>query len=228
MSINCDLAESEWAWDNGLDPKIISLVDQVNVCCAEHAGSIALMEKTVALSLKMGKSIGAHPSYPDRKNFGRLSIKMSAKDLELSIKTQVNRLKEILISHGGNLAYIKPHGALYHDCLKNKEVLEIVAKVAGELPIMLMHPIQYVNILVEGFLDRTYFSANTLVPRKDNGALIEDVDTAYQQYCNIKNNRKVNTIDGSSIPLDVQTLCVHSDSAIALPLLQKINSLEGL
>ena len=110
IHINCDLGEG-----GHYDQELMPLISACNIACGGHAGTLESMHQTVMLALENKVEIGAHPSYPDKENFGRISMEISAEDLKLSIVAQILSLKQIAEAEGGKLTHIKPHGALYND-----------------------------------------------------------------------------------------------------------------
>ena len=118
--INCDLGE---CLDPNPDGQIMPLINQASIACGGHVGDSDSMNKTIKLAKQHQVSIGAHPSYPDKVNFGRISMPMSLTALFDSIQRQVNTLDEICQRHGVKLDYIKPHGALYHDMMHQNDIV---------------------------------------------------------------------------------------------------------
>src|SRR5690606_8742370 len=108
------------------------LISACNIACGGHAGTVESMRETVALALANNVEIGAHPSYPDKENFGRVSLDMNPEDLKRSLKAQILSLKQITEAEGGKLGHIKPHGALYNDAAEDEKIAEIVLQAIEE------------------------------------------------------------------------------------------------
>lgn len=194
-----------------MDDSLLDLVTSANIACGGHTGDDQSMRTAVVASVERGVRIGAHPSYPDRENFGRVSIGLSPSDIRTSITEQIARLVKIAHREGAQVAYIKPHGALYNDAGKDA-VAETLLEVARRfrLPLMVLagSPLEGagVPIIKEGFIDRAYTSQGTLRSRSEPGALIDDPRVAAAQAL--------------ALAPRVDSLCVHSDTPRALELLQ--------
>ena len=106
IKLNCDLGESFGAWHMGLDPEVMPLIDQANIACGFHAGNVETMKQTVELCMQHGVSIGAHPSWPDRENFGRTEMQRSSKDIYTIVTEQLNSISRITNELGGKLHHV--------------------------------------------------------------------------------------------------------------------------
>lgn len=190
---------------------LMEVVTSASIACGFHAGDAATMRRTLALAKELGVRTGAHPSYPDRENFGRVSMKMRPGPLIDCIGEQVSMLQEAALEMGQKISYVKPHGALYNDAAVDEEVARAIATVCGMLglPMMLLAGSPTLGLLpgdappvfAEGFLDRTYTPEGSLVPRTEPEALITDPAAAAEQ--------------GRRLAPSVDSLCVHSDSPSA-------------
>ena len=194
LTLNCDLGELVDEKNN--DALIMPFIDQANIACGFHAGDDITMKKTVALAIQHQVTIGAHPSYPDRENFGRLSMEMSAEDLQSCLHQQISALQNICLRQKCQVSYVKPHGALYNDMMANISVFEIVCQVVStfekNMPLMVqalpdMSTYQaiaskyQITLYLEAFADRAYQDNGLLVPRSQQGAVIEQTDKVVQQ-----------------------------------------------
>lgn len=228
MKINCDLGEREQHWYQ--DQKLIPLIDQVNISCGAHAGSLELISKTLEFATNCGKEIGAHPGYDDRDNFGRVSLPISPEQLSSSLERQFDAFLNLCEKIGVKPSYVKPHGALYHDCQK-AIVLQILKKTMTKkgltVPIMIMSgsktTFQDFQIWEEAFLDRAYIQDNVLMPRQEKGSVFETVTQGFDQYISIISKSELTTVKGKNFKVAADSLCVHGDSPIAMGLLEKIN-----
>lgn len=228
MKINCDLGEREEQWSK--DQVLIPLVDQVNICCGAHAGSPELTFKTIIKAAEHEKQIGIHPGYEDRKNFGRVSLPLTAEMLTNSLNQQFETFLELCNKVGVKPSYIKPHGALYHDC-QNREVLNLLYESMNRndlsIPILLMsgskERFQKYEIWEEAFLDRSYQYANTLMKREIEGSVFDSSEQGFEQYLGITSKSELVTSEGVTFKVAVDSLCIHGDSSIAFDLLEKIN-----
>ena len=200
IDLNSDIGEG---LPEETDLEILRLVTSANVACGGHAGDLSTMRRTAEACVRLGVRIGAHPSYPNREDFGRVSIPMAAAELFRSAIDQVGTLSSIAKEAGGRVEYIKPHGALYHDRESSPEVSEVVEEAARKfaLPLMGMS-----GSIKEGFIDRRYLDDGTLAPRSLPDALITDPDVAGDQAL--------------ALAPAVDSLCVHSDTPNAAELLR--------
>ncbi len=212
-----------------------------SIACGGHAGNSESMQRTVALAQQHSVSIGAHPSYPDIENFGRLSLSISSETLFTSLQKQIHALKTIAEANGACLEFIKPHGALYNDCVYKEEIRQTVLKIAEEmsLPLVLQalpsidEHTQYhrdlsessVTILFEAFADRAYENNGQLVSRKLEGAVLTSIDEVSERVNQLRASSCITSIDGNTLSLQVHTLCVHSDSDHAVPMINTIKSI---
>lgn len=233
MLLNCDLGEISLEHDK----KIMPYIDQANIACGQHAGDESTMDETVALAAKHKVQIGAHPSYPDRENFGRLSMDITSEKLSQLFITQVNSLISFCDKHAVTCHYVKPHGALYNDMMKNLPLFTFICQLMSEnfpeLSLMIQatpDESMYrevakrysVHLILEAFADRKYLSSGLLAPRKQQGAVLENKNTILTQVKNLHQNNQILTADNTAISLNAETLCVHGDSQHALDWVREI------
>lgn len=186
IDLNSDLGEGLPA---EIDGALLALVSSANIACGGHAGDAATMRLTIRVALDRGVRIGAHPSYPDRANFGRTRLDMDPLALERSLLDQIEALAQAAGAEGGRVEYIKPHGALYNDAVAGRgDVVGVLSRIATKclLPLMTLpgsdlERVGTARMILEGFLDRTYTSSGTLVPRSEPGALITDAEGVRRQ-----------------------------------------------
>jgi len=224
IDINCDLGE-----ETGVEATIMPFITTANIACGAHAGNTKTIQSTIQLAKKYHLAIGAHPSYPDRENFGRLVIPIDQPTLTRSIVEQINLVATIANQADYPIGHIKFHGALYNEAAKNKllaeELVRTIASLnsswilygppASELQKAALHyQLSYCN---EGFLDRTYQDDGSLTPRSHPHALITSEIKSVQQALQMIRQQTVTTLSGKTISLPVQTLCIHGDGPHALP-----------
>ncbi|MBF3107583.1 5-oxoprolinase subunit PxpA, partial [Pseudomonas aeruginosa] len=169
--LNCDMGESFGAWRMGDDVHSMPLVDQANLACGFHAGDPLSMRRAVELAVRHGVSIGAHPAYPDLSGFGRRSLACSAEEVHAMVLYQIGALDAFCRSLGAQVAYVKPHGALYNDLVGDDELLRAVLDACAAyrkgLPLMVLALADNgreleladeadVPLLFEAFADRAY------------------------------------------------------------------------
>jgi 5-oxoprolinase (ATP-hydrolysing) subunit A len=235
--LNCDIGESYGAWTMGRDADVMPLIDCANIACGFHASDPGIMSKTVGLALAHNVRIGAHPAYPDLVGFGRRSMSCSPQEIEDMVLYQVGALAGICRAQGGRVEYVKPHGAMYNDMMRDSRQLRAVFKAVsayeGELKLMLMAQRDNstamalseefgVPIWLEAFADRAYDPAGHLVSRNLPGAVHHDPDTVVNQALILARKESLIASDGSELNLNVDTLCVHGDNAASIAAVQRI------
>ena len=231
IDLNCDAGE-------GMDSEnaIIPFVSSISIACGGHTGDEESMRKTVQLAKKAGVAIGAHPSYPDRENFGRVTMNIDEATLKNSIKTQIETLHSIANQEQYPLTHIKPHGALYNDAAKNNKLADIIANTLIEInaAFLLWGPPKSalaeasarrgIRFVAEGFADRTYQPDGSLTPRSQMNALISNPSECIKQVLQLVKEKKVTATNGSSIDWPVQTICIHGDGPHALLFAEHIHA----
>ena len=239
MKLNCDMGESLGSWTMGNDAEIMPYIDMANIACGFHASDPDIMSNTVALAKQHDVSVGAHPGYADLQGFGRRSIPHTKAQITHLILYQVGALQGICRLHEVNVDYIKPHGALYNDMMKDIELFTAVIEAAKQLQLPLMilatnnsdylHIAQRANVTLihEGFVDRRYTNDKQLAPRSLKGAVIEDIDEVNNQALSLISGSRFNSIDNVPIQIDVDTLCIHGDGSDALAFAQHLRNVIG-
>lgn len=233
IDLNCDLGEGYPS-----DALLMPWISSANIACGYHAGDMDTMKRTVALCMQHNVAIGAHPSYPDRENFGRIDmmdVHLSVQDLPYIIEDQIILLQEICIEAGAKLHHVKPHGALYNRAAKDKFVSEAICvaiKVIDPTLILYglsgseMEAVAYttgLHFMREVFADRTYQNDGSLRPRNYADALITDTDQSLQQVLQMIDEGTVRTVDNKIIPIRAETICIHGDGAHAMEFARRIN-----
>jgi len=236
IDLNCDIGEANEPTGIERETSLIPLVSSVNIACGGHAGDDETMRRTVRLAIDAGCALGAHPSYPDRANFGRTSMPMNPDALERELRTQIQRLADIADQLGTSLTHVKPHGALYHDCDRSPAIAAAVASAATDLLLFggaASAAIDHWQALghdpvAEAFADRVYQPDGSLRPRTMEDAIIIDPDRAATQALSIARDHRVLTHLGTEIELHAQTICLHSDTPGALAIAQAVRAtLDG-
>jgi UPF0271 protein len=235
IDLNADLGESEEALANGADFELMRYITSANIACGGHAGDEHTMRETVAAAKKLNVAVGAHPSYPDRANFGRLESRLSVSEIEATVQEQVGSLIKIAASLGTSVVHVKPHGALYHAAHKQGEIAqalghamqEIDAKLimvgqAGSPALEVWHAMG-LRCAAEAFADRAYEADGTLRKRSLTGALLEDPTRAAEQAVEIAVRRTVVASDGSQLSVDASTICIHSDTPGSVAIAREVS-----
>ncbi len=232
IDLNCDLGELT---GTGHDEAIMPWITSANIACGFHAGDALTMTRTVKLALKHNVSIGAHPGFPDRKNFGRRALQLSGEELQAIMVYQVGALKAITEAEGGKLVHVKPHGALYNMAAVNIEMaLIIVAAVKKTDSSLVLFGLSG-SILAraaedaglafasEIFADRAYNDDGTLVPRNIPGAVLQDIRTVTERAIRMVTTSTVLSVTGKEIPIKADTICIHGDNEMATDFARKLN-----
>ena len=231
IDINADVGEGI-----GNEPALMPYLSSCNIACGGHAGDLGTMTSVVRLAKVNRVKIGAHPSFPDKENFGRQEMKISATDLYSSIQLQVRTLQNVLHSENLNLHHIKPHGALYNLAAKDEKTARVIIEVikSTALPIKLYAPYrsviaelaqnEQIEVTFEGFADRNYNDDLSLVSRGNDKALLIEKDEVLKHVLCMAMHKKVITISGVEVPLKASTFCVHGDTKNALEILNHLNT----
>ena len=230
ININCDLGE-------GLNNEhiIMPLINSCNIACGGHAGDSNIMIECVEISIKNEVLIGAHPSYPDRENFGRKKIDISRSELYYSLLDQIERLNSIAKSYGTKLHHIKAHGALYNQMFTDRDLsdfyLDTIKSFQEECYIYIPYNSEIeksalekgYRVMYEAFGDRLYNDNLSLVSRDNKDALINTPKSVIDQIYNIIDSKKIKSINGLYQSIKADTICIHSDTDNAVEILKEIN-----
>lgn len=231
VDLNADLGEG--APD---DAELLALVSSVNIACGWHAGDARLMQRTVTAALARGVAIGAHPSYPDRENFGRSEMQLSAADVRADLIYQLGALDALVRAQGGELHHVKPHGALYNQAARDPVLADAIANAVLDMnPALALYGLAGSELLraaeraglravAEVFADRGYRADGSLVPRSQPGAFIEDVDQAVARTLRMVREGVVVAASGETVPLQAETICLHGDGPHALAFARAIHA----
>ena len=231
IDINVDVGEGV-----GNESQLMPYISSCNIACGGHAGNIETMRSVVKLAKAYDVKIGAHPSFPDRKNFGRASMEIPSKVLYISIKSQIRNLLNVLKEEHAKLYHIKPHGALYNLAIVDKKIANIIIEAIKSiaLPIKLYVPYKSIiadlarenNIftIYEAFADRNYNENLTLVSRNNHKALIKDEMVLFNHVYKMITTKKVKSVVGTEIPIQADTFCVHGDNPEAVNLVKHLRA----
>lgn len=224
IDLNCDLGESFGQYRLGDDAAMLEIVTSANIACGLHAGDPPVMRETVTLAARRGVAIGAHPGYPDLQGFGRRAMDLQPAELETFLIYQLGALAGFTQAAGAHLTHVKPHGALYNQAVADREIAAAIARaVASFDPTLIVVTLPEaalrlaargngLRVALEGFADRAYLADGTLAPRQRPGAVIHDPELATARAVRMITQGEVETIEGTVIPLRVNTLCVHGDT----------------
>jgi 5-oxoprolinase (ATP-hydrolysing) subunit A len=237
IDINSDLGESFGSYRMGADEALLGEVTSANVACGFHGGDPRTMDATVALAAARGVVIGAHVSYPDLVGFGRRHLQVSRDELITDVLYQVGALEAFCRRHGTAVRYVKAHGALYNDLAEDEALAGALADAVlayrGDLAVLVLAGTPAAGVLAdrgvrvvrEGFADRGYTAAGRLVPRRQPGAVLTDPAAVAERGWRIATGAAIEADDGSSLVLDVESLCVHGDTPGAVALARALREL---
>jgi UPF0271 protein len=239
LKLNCDMGEH--VSDSTIDAQIMPYIDMSNIACGFHAGDAITMTKCVKVAKVHGVSIGAHPSYDDVEGFGRREMACTEEEITALILNQCGALDDICKAYGTRISYVKPHGALYNTMMKEMQVFETVVKAVAQydknIKLMILSNVdnhKYSNLakkygitlLYEVFADRAYQDDGQLVPRSQDGAVLESVEEVLKRAKVLKEYGYIESIKGKKLTLQVDTLCVHGDNAQALNIIKALHQLN--
>ena len=230
VDLNCDMGEGV-----GNEPELMPFISSANIACGFHAGDKALMEQTARYCIQHEVAIGAHPSFPDRENFGRTPMKLSPDALAEIITEQVSTMSEICSRLGVRLNHVKPHGALYNMAATDPELAEIIVteikKFDSSLILYGLSGSKMADAAIksglsffnEVFADRTYRKDGTLTPRSHSDALILSPEPAADQAFRLAAGSPISA-EGSLLHLKADTICIHGDGPDAVGFASAIQS----
>ncbi|GLX78027.1 UPF0271 protein [Thalassotalea insulae] len=236
LTLNCDLGEL--TGDSNQDALIMPYIDQANIACGFHASDPLTMQTTVTLACQHNVTIGAHPSYPDRENFGRMSMTLPKAQLIACLQYQIGALQAICQAQGTSVSYVKPHGALYNDMMAKPEILHTVCQAIALLDnslalVIQAHPDnqehqaiaqQYqLTLKFEAFADRGYQDNGLLIPRNEANAVLIDSQQVLARVKALVQNQQLSSVNQQKLVLNVDTLCVHGDNKAAVNLVKTIS-----
>jgi UPF0271 protein len=231
IDLNADVGEGV-----GQDPALMPHITSANVACGVHAGSLAVMRETVLLAREHGVAVGAHPSFPDRDGFGRRDLRLPPPQVEDIVVSQIEALAAIAAAEGVRLQHVKPHGALFNVAVRDRSVADAIARaIAWVDPALILFGLPASELIAAGnaaglrtacevFADRAYRPDGTLVPRTQPGAVIDDAAQVLTRVAAIALERAVIAIDGTRVPITLDTICVHGDTPGAAGLAARIRA----
>ncbi|MCG2461787.1 LamB/YcsF family protein [Flavobacteriaceae bacterium F89] len=231
IDINCDVGEGA-PHENLLYPHISSC----SIACGGHTGTMDSIKTAVALAVEHGVKIGAHPSYPDPRNFGRASVSLSDAAFKESLRSQMERLNDTLCIEGVPMHHIKPHGALYNDLAKDLNFSRLFLDVIREYLSNCFLYAPYGSILnaeavsqgfrvrSEAFADRNYNKDLSLVSRMYPDALIQEPKAVLAHLVSMVKNHKVRTLRDEAVEIVADTYCIHGDSVNSLQILTYLST----
>ena len=229
IDLNADLGEG-----CGSDEALLDLVSSANIACGWHAGGANAMRDCVRWALQKGVAIGAHPSFNDPENFGRSEMQLSNSEIYAGVLYQLGALDAITRGDGGRIHHLKPHGALYNQAARDPELADaIVSAVQAFDPSIMIYGLANSRLVEatrraglvaveEVFADRGYRADGSLVPRSQPGAMLDDENQVLERTLAMIRDKQVLAVDGTVVPLNAETICLHGDGPHALAFARRI------
>ena len=229
VDLNSDLGEGA-----GHDEEILDLVSSANIACGFHAGDPASVFVSIQAALERGVSLGAHPSFPDRENFGRTEMTMAPADVYATVAFQVGGFQALARAAGGRMNHVKAHGALYNMAARERALADVIANAVFALDpkLILFAPLESeldyaatelgLETASEVFADRNYRADGSLVPRSEPNAFVHDPLEAADRILRILEEGKVRAVDGTDVAISAGTVCVHGDNPQAVEFVRKL------
>ncbi|HEY4132696.1 MAG TPA: 5-oxoprolinase subunit PxpA [Gemmatimonadaceae bacterium] len=236
IDLNCDMGESFGAYRIGADDAVFPFITSANVACGFHGGDASVMRTTIARAKELGVGIGAHPGFQDLIGFGRRNMDASPSEIYDLVVYQIGALLGFANAAGVRIQHVKAHGALYNMAVANAELAAAIARAVRDVDnTLILFGLPGSHLISEGqavglktageaFADRNYMNDGSLVSRKRADAQVHDADEAVRRAIRMVREGKVMSIDGTDIPIDVQTICIHGDGPHAAEFAQRLRN----
>ena len=218
--------------------ELYPFVNALNIACGGHYGDERTIFETLNHAIPYKIELGAHPSYPDKENFGRVSLELSSEELTASIVDQIDCFARVVEDLGTTWTHIKPHGALYNDLAKNESLAEVFLNAIMPYKEKTLY-LQESSIIAlkaeergfkvahEYFIDRNYLAIDRLVPRSEEDALISDPKQALYHLRSMVDKKSLKLLDGTEVSIEPQTFCIHSDHQATPQIIAEITKAYG-
>jgi UPF0271 protein len=230
VDLNCDMGEYDDAEHVALEDRLMTLVSSVNISCGVHAGTPAGIRRTLDAAAACGLTVGAHPGYGDRAGFGRRAVVIPVPEIESIVADQVRRLAAWAAAAGVSVRHVKPHGVLYNQAARNREVADAVVRAAAACdPHLIVFGLANsaliaaaraagLRVAEEAFIDRAYEPDATLRPRHQPGALLTDEGAVISRLRRLMQHQEVEAHEGTRLSVHADTVCLHLDTPNAVQL----------
>lgn len=236
IDVNSDLGESYGVWTLGDDAAMLGIVTSANVACGFHAGDPSVLRAACSLAVRNGVAIGAQVSFPDLPGFGRRHLDMAPDELRDAVLYQLGALDAFAQVAGAEIAYVKPHGALYHATATHRSAAQALVAAAAEYdPTLAVLGLPGSELLAaaddagleavpEAFADRAYTPEGGLVSRREVDSVLTDVDVVAERAVRIATDNEVVAVDGSVVRVQARSICVHGDTPGAVDLARAVRA----
>ena len=234
VDFNSDIGESFGQYKLGLDEDIVKYVSSANIACGFHAGDPMWMSKTVQLAEKHDVGIGAHPSYPDLRGFGRRNMNIEPEEVKNDVIYQIGALTGFTANK--KLQHVKPHGAMYNNAVKNEKLAEAICsaiiEVDSDLILLALSGSRWISIAKEMglkvaqevFADRAINSDGTLVSRSIDGSVIHDPDVIAERTLKMVKQGYITSVTGEDVAVDADSICLHGDNPEAVQIAKEVKA----
>ena len=224
IDLNSDMGESFGGFEIGYDEELVNVITSASLACGFHGGDPLVLFRTANLCKERNVAIGAHPSFPDLMGFGRRKMELNSDELFAYVLYQVSAVKGVAEATGVGLQHVKPHGALYNMAWTRSDYAEAIARAVRALTpsLILLAPYgselanaalrQDLIVAFEGFPERGYTDEGVLAPRNTAGAVLTRPEEVAKRAVMMAEDGRVKSISGKTIELQVDTLCIHSDT----------------
>ncbi len=238
IDVNSDVGEITQLLEDGTYYQIMDYITSINIACGGHAGDYNFMKAMIRMGIEKNVNIGAHPSYPDKENFGRKIMVMDPPDIMETVMKQIEDLFEIAAAEKTALHHVKPHGALYNQAAKSRTIAHAIGlavknidpqlTIVGLSDSIMIDTWRDMGLIVAGeaFADRTYETDGSLRDRKFSNALITNPVQAAKQTMMIIKKGEIISADGNTISINAQTICIHSDTPNALSIAKAVKNIK--
>jgi 5-oxoprolinase (ATP-hydrolysing) subunit A len=219
VDLNADLGEGA-----GHDDELLQVVSSASIACGFHAGDPTSILASIRAARERGVAVGAHPSFADRENFGRLEVVLPAGEVFANVAYQVGAFRALAAAAGARLNHVKAHGALYNMAVRDETLAEAIvhAVLAVDSSLLLFAPGKSaleraaqsakLGVVREVFADRNYLADGSLVPRTRPDALLHDPEEAAMRVLRMLREGVVRSVDGKDVEVHAETICLHGDT----------------
>jgi len=225
VDLNADLGESFGAYSIGHDPGLMRSITSASAAAGFHAGDPSVLRETIRLAKSHGVAVGAHPGFPDLVGFGRRDMHVTPREAEDFVLYQVAAVAGVAAAEGVRLQHVKPHGALFNMAVRDAALARAIARATAAIdPSLILFGLpasellnagrdEGLRVAAEAFADRAYEPDGSLTSRRKAGSVLHDPDQVVSRAIQMVKNRAVTAVDGSEVGLEVDTICVHGDTA---------------
>lgn len=236
IDLNCDMGEMPDSLADGTQEELMRYISSTNIACGGHAGNPEMMRTTIEQALRYGVSVGAHPGYADPANFGRNELQLSPDEISASVYRQVIALEEIAKQCGAAIGHVKAHGALYNQAARDPKIARAIADgvrrwrtdvvLVGLAGSTMLDEFCAAGFCVaaEAFADRRYENDGSLRSRRYSDALLHNPEDAANQALQIVLHGCVAAVNGDTVPLQVDTICIHGDTPGAIEMAAAVST----